>query len=107
MIDSRDLGSRQNLADPRTIEETFRHAFEYAAFGMALVGIDGCFLQVNPSACDMFGYTAEELITKTFQELTYPDDLQVGIELFQDLLAGRRDYGWLEKRYVRKDGKVI
>jgi PAS domain S-box-containing protein len=107
MTDSRDLGSRQNLADPRTIEETFRHAFEYAAFGMALVGIDGCFLQVNPSACDMFGYTAEELITKAFQELTYPDDLQVGIELFQDLLAGRRDYGWLEKRYVRKDGKVI
>jgi len=74
---------------------------------MALVGIDGCFLQVNQSACDMFGYPAEEMITKTFQQLTYPDDLRVGIELFQDLLAGRRDYGWLQKRYVRKDGKVI
>jgi len=74
---------------------------------MALVGTDGCFLQVNPSACEMFGYPAEELVTKTFQELTYPDDLEVGLELFQDLLAGSRDYGWLEKRYVRKDGKVI
>jgi PAS domain S-box-containing protein len=74
---------------------------------MALVGTDGCFLQVNPSACEMFGYPAEELITKTFQELTYPDDLEVGLEMLHDLLAGRRDYGWLEKRYVRKDGKVI
>ena len=88
-------------------EETFRRAFEYAAFGMVLVGTDGCFLQVNQSACEMFGYPAEELITKTFQELTYPDDLEVGVGLFQDLLAGRRDYGWLEKRYVRKDGMVI
>jgi PAS domain S-box-containing protein len=74
---------------------------------MALVGTDGCFLQVNPSICKMFGYPAEELVTKTFQELTYHDDLQVGVELFRDILAGRRDYGWLEKRYVRKDGKVI
>jgi PAS domain S-box-containing protein len=55
----------------------------------------------------MFGYPVEELVTKTFQELTFPDDLEVGVELFEDLLAGRRDYGWLEKRYVRKDGKVI
>jgi PAS domain S-box-containing protein len=74
---------------------------------MVLVGTDGCLLQVNQSACDMFGYPAEELVTKTFQELTYPDDLEVGVELFQDLMAGRRDYGWLEKRYVRKDRKVI
>ena len=88
-------------------EEQFRLAFEYAPFGMVLVGTDGRFLQVNQAACEMFGYPAEELITKTFQELTYPDDLEVGIGLFQEILAGRRDYGWLEKRYVRRDGRVI
>jgi PAS domain S-box-containing protein len=107
MTESCDLVPRQEIAEPRTAEETFRRAFEHAPFGMALVGTDGCFLQVNQSACNMFGYPAEELIAKTFQELTYPEDLQVGLELFQDLRAGRRDYGWLEKRYVRKDGKVI
>ena len=98
---------QRKIAEPGAAEETFRRAFEYAAFGMVLVGPDGCFLQVNQSACEMFGYPAEELVTKTFQELTFPDDLEVGVELFEDLLAGRRDYGWLEKRYVRKDGKVI
>jgi PAS domain S-box-containing protein len=107
MTESCDLVPRQEIAEPRTAEETFRRAFEHAPFGMALVGTDGCFLQVNQSACNMFGYPAEELIAKTFQELTYPEDLQVGLELFQDLRAGRRDYGWLEKRYVCKDGKVI
>jgi PAS domain S-box-containing protein len=97
----------RHIVAPHSAEETFRHAFEYAAFGMALVGTNGCFLQVNQSACEMFGYPAEELITKTFQELTYPDDLEVGVEMLHDFLAGRRDYGWLEKRYIRKDGKVI
>ncbi len=57
--------------------------------------------------CEMFGYRSEELIARTFQELTYTDDLELGAELLQDLIAGRRDYGWLEKRYVRKDGKII
>jgi PAS domain S-box-containing protein len=101
------LLSQQNIAEHGIAEETFRRAFEHAAFGMVLVGSDGCFLQVNRAACDMFGYPAEELITKTFQELTFPEDLEVGVELFQDLVSGRQDFGWLEKRYVRKDGKVI
>jgi PAS domain S-box-containing protein len=98
---------QQKIAQPSTAEETFRRAFEYTGVGMVLVGTDGCLFQVNQAACEMFGYPAEELVTKTFQELTHPDDLEVGVELFQDILAGRRDHGWLEKRYVRKDGKVI
>jgi PAS domain S-box-containing protein len=83
---------QRKIAEPSAAEETFRRAFEYAAFGMVLVGPDGCFLQVNQSACEMFGFPAEELVTKTFQELTYPDDLEVGVELFEDLLAGKRDW---------------
>ena len=108
MTESCDRPSPHVITDHKAVaEETFKKAFEYAAFGMALVGTNGCFLQVNSSACEMFGYPAEELVAKTFQELTYPDDLEVGVEMFRDILTGRRDYGWLEKRYVRKDGKVI
>ena len=98
---------QRKMAGPSAAEETFRRAFEYAPFGMVLVSQDGCFLQVNQSACRMLGYPVEELVTKTFQELTFAEDLEVGVELFEDLLAGRRDHGWLEKRYVRKDGKAI
>jgi len=88
-------------------EERFRHAFEYAAFGMALLSVDGRFLQVNQSLCRMFGYSSEELLHRSFQELTHPDDLEVDLDLLQDMLAGERDYGWLEKRYRHKEGHVI
>jgi PAS domain S-box-containing protein len=105
---ARDITHRVQMATAlRESEERFRHAFEYAPFGMALVGTDGRFLQVNASLCRSLGYGEHELLGKTFAELTFPDDLEVGLDLFEDLLAGRRDYGWLEKRYVRKDGHVI
>jgi len=88
-------------------QERFRHAFEYAAFGMALLSVDGRFLQVNQSLCRMFGYSPEELLHRSFQELTHPDDLEVGLDLLQDMLAGKRDHGWLEKRYIHREGREI
>jgi len=91
----------------RESEERFRRAFEHAPFGMALVGADGSFLRVNQSICTMFGYSEQELLKRTFQEITYPADLDTGVDLFHELLVGTRDYGWMEKRYVRQDGGVI
>jgi PAS domain S-box-containing protein len=91
----------------RESEARFRGAFEYAPFGMALVGLHGDFLQVNRSLCAMLGYPERELLKKTFQDLTHPEDLEVGLELFHELISGAREFGWLEKRYVRKDGHTI
>jgi len=88
-------------------EERFERAFRHAAFGMALVGTDGCFLQVNSSLCRMLGYSEQELLARTFAELTHPDDVDVGMDLFRELMAGQRDYAWLEKRYVHRDGHAI
>ncbi|MGC9467676.1 MAG: PAS domain S-box protein [Anaerolineae bacterium] len=101
----------QQSADPSAAllesEARFRGAFEYAAIGMALVGPQGRFLQVNRSLCKMFGYSEDELLGKTFQELTHPDDLDVGLGLFDDLMSRKRDYGWLEKRYLHRNGRAI
>lgn len=101
--------TQQRMAEEtlRLSEERFRGAFEHAAIGMALVGLDGRFLQVNPSVCRMFGYSEHELLGKTLQELTYDEDLDVGLGLFDDLTSGVRDYAWLESRYVHKDGQVV
>jgi two-component system NtrC family sensor kinase len=54
----------------------------------------------------MLGYSEEELQGKTFAELTHPDDLQSSMELYEELMSGRRDGYGLEKRYLRKDGTV-
>lgn len=90
-----------------TSEEQFRLAFEHAAFGVALVSPEGKFLRVNEFACGMFGYSEDELLQLSFQAITHPDDLHVGLDLFRDLLAGKRDHGWLEKRYIHRDGHTI
>jgi PAS domain S-box-containing protein len=104
----RDISRRQQREEAlRESEERFRRAFEHAAFGMALVGTDGRLLRVNPSVCRMLGYSEQELLGTTFQELTYPADLEVGLDLFRELIMGERDYGWLEKRYVHKQGHPI
>ncbi|MFL7811365.1 MAG: PAS domain S-box protein [Anaerolineae bacterium] len=103
-----DVTAQREAAEAlRVSEERFRRAFDDAAIGMGLIDTDGRFLRANASLCRMFGYDEGELQAKTFQELTHPDDLQLGANLFRDLVAGERDAGWLEKRYIHKDGHVI
>jgi len=88
-------------------EETFRNAFEYSPIGMVLVSVEGKFLKVNKSVCDMLGYTADELITKTFQEITYPEDLEADLTLLQKTLNKEVSGYQMEKRYIKKDGGLI
>lgn len=91
-----------------TISEiTFQTVFENAFFGMVLVGTDGCFIKANQAACDLFGYSEDELLGLTFKEITYPDDLESGVDLFLELVSGKRKYARMEKRYIKKDGSVI
>src|SRR5918996_637682 len=68
---SRDAARRRTKAALREAEERFRGAFETAAIGMALVSPDGRFLQVNASLCGLVGYERNELLRKTFQDITH------------------------------------
>ncbi|HEY9882622.1 MAG TPA: PAS domain S-box protein [Thermosynechococcaceae cyanobacterium] len=88
-------------------EGRFRGAFDFAAIGMALVGLDGRFFQVNRSICAIFGYSESEMLTKTFQELTHPDDLEQNLRFFQQALSGEVDSYQLEKRYHHKAGHIV
>jgi diguanylate cyclase (GGDEF)-like protein/PAS domain S-box-containing protein len=85
----------------------FRATFELAAVGIAHLTLDGHWLRINRYLCDMLGYTRNELRAKTFQELTYPEDLDKDLSLVRQLLAGEIASYTLEKRYVRKDGTVM
>ena len=85
----------------------FRAVFESAAIGMALVGLDGKWLRVNPSLCDLLGRSEEELLALNFQRVTHPDDLAVDREVIHRLLEGAARSYTLEKRYLRKDGQVV
>jgi PAS domain S-box-containing protein len=91
----------------RESEQRFRATFDQAAIGIAHVGTDGRWLRVNRKLCDIVGYTREELRSRTFQEITHPDDLETDVANVRRILAGEiRTYS-LEKRYVRKDGSFV
>jgi PAS domain S-box-containing protein len=87
--------------------ELFENAFEHAATGKCLVGLDGSFLKVNPTLCQMVGYTREELLALDFQAITHPDDLDADLSLVGDLYNGKISTYRMDKRYIRKDGGIL
>ncbi|MGQ3891676.1 diguanylate cyclase domain-containing protein [Legionella sp. CNM-4043-24] len=88
-------------------ESRFRSAFDSAAIGMAIVSLDGKWLKVNKSLCQLVGYTEEELLLLDFQTITHPDDLELDLSYAQQLLTGEISSYHLEKRYIQKNGNVI
>ncbi len=106
------LFSKRNdrtLAGPaaRVSEDQFAASMHHSAIGTALVGLDGGWLRVNPAFREMLGYSAEELSSLTFQDLTHPDDLEADVQQVQALLRGEGAGYQMDKRYIRKDGSEV
>lgn len=85
----------------------FRSAFDQAGIGMALVALDGRWLHVNRALCHLVGYTEEELLQRTFQDITHPEDLEVDVEHTQRLIRGEADSYQMQKRYFHRTGKTV
>jgi PAS domain S-box-containing protein len=103
-----DISDRkQTLAVLRESEERFQNAFKFAAIGMALVAPDGRWVKVNRSLCGLVGYSEEELLTKTFQDITHPDDLETDLEFVRQMLAKKIQTYQMEKRYIHKSGRIV
>lgn len=91
----------------RLSEERFRRYFELGLIGMAItLPSKGC-LEVNDEFCRILGYEREELLKKSWPELTHPADLAGDLAHFERVLAGEMDGYTLDKRFIRKDGQVV
>ncbi len=88
-------------------ESRFRGAFEASGVGMVLVALDGRWLKVNESLCTILGYSEAQLLARTFQSITHPDDLKNDLEYVQKLIDNQIPYYRLEKRYYHRDGYIV
>jgi PAS domain S-box-containing protein len=89
-------------------EERFRAMFELASVGMAQADLDtGRWQRVNRKLCEITGYSADELLSMSFTEITHPEDRQRDCDAFQRVVQGEAPAYRNEKRYIRKDGKIV
>jgi PAS domain S-box-containing protein len=102
-----ELERKQAEEALRQSGERFRAAFEHSAIGMALVSPEGNWLKVNKWVCDIVGYTADELMAKTFQDITHTEDLDTDLAFVRQMLAGEIESYQMEKRYFDKDGHIV
>jgi diguanylate cyclase (GGDEF)-like protein/PAS domain S-box-containing protein len=105
-----DLGAHSDdhaYARLSEAEERFRLAFEHAPIGIALVSLDGGFTRVNRALCDLLGFDVSELVSKTFQEITHPEDLDIDLEYVRQVIAGDLRAYEMEKRYFHHDGHIV
>ena len=97
----------ERTAELSQSESRFRAFFEQAAVGIAHVALDGRFLRLNQKFCDIVGYAQDEMMSKSFQDISRPDDLGADLDLLGRLLDGQEDTYSIEKRYCRKDSSLV
>ena len=108
IAEGRDITARKHAEEAlRESEERFRRIFEDGPLGMAIVGSDFRFISVNRMLCEITGYTDQELLTRSFADITHPEHLDHDMTEVRKLYAGEIPRYRTEKRYVRKDGSVI
>lgn len=106
-----DVEIREQLEEARRLQAVadtrYRRSVDNAAIGMCLITPDGRFLDVNEALCRLFGYDAETLKNKTWQELTAPNYLEADLKKVQDVLECRLESYRMLKQYVHADGHLI
>jgi PAS domain S-box-containing protein len=105
---ARDMTERMRAEEGlRESEARYRATFDNAAVGIAHVGLDGRWLRFNDAICAITGYPRDVLLTKTFADITHPDDVEADWSEVRRLLAGEANTFSKEKRYIRQDGSLV
>ena len=88
-------------------EACFRRYFDLGSVGMAITSPEKGFIEVNDELCRIWGYERSELLRTSWTAITHPDDLALDLANFERVMAGQLDGYSIDKRFIRKDGRVI
>lgn len=88
-------------------EELFRKTFSHAAVGMAVIDLKGNISKVNKNLCDYLGYTNKQLLQKSFNKFSHPEDKDLSNDFIEELLMGKSESFRLDKRYIHKDDSIL
>ncbi|WP_133138037.1 GGDEF domain-containing protein [Legionella rowbothamii] len=102
-----EIYSSNLLSDLKRSEANFRNTIENAPIGMALVSPEGECLHANQTLQDTLGYSNAELCSRSMFDITYPSDMSMTRDAMSKLIKGEMRIAHLEKRYIRKDGRII
>jgi PAS domain S-box-containing protein len=97
---------KRKLAE-NAILERLRRCFDLGIVGMAVTSPAKGFIEANDRLCEILGYDHDELQSLTWSKLTHPDDLAADVAQFKRMCAGEFDRYSLNKRFIRKDGRVV
>ncbi|MBP0030187.1 PAS domain S-box protein [Roseofilum sp. Guam] len=104
----RDISERKKAEEAlRESEERFRAIFEQVAVGMAIVTLNGHFFRVNQKFCDILGYNRPEMLSRTFEDITAPEDLGKLMGTIDRILTEDNPSETLESQYICKDNKIV
>lgn len=111
---TRLIGTHTDISERKNFEEhlienelKFRAAFENVNYGKIIVGKDKKILQCNKAFCNILGYTSDDLLGKTFDDITHPEDIDHSDVIYKDLINGKKSYVQFQKHYLKKNGDII
>ena len=96
--------SRNELAE---IKLRFHGIFDLTTVGIAHVSLEGKFLEVNRKWCEIVGYSEDDMLNLTFQDITHPDDLDDDLEYVRQVLEREIETYSMDKRYYRENGSLV
>lgn len=110
----RMVGLNADITERKRAQEALRRSevqlARAEAFSLVMlthVGLDGRWLKVPPTLCELLGYSEQELLSGTFKDVTHPDDFELDWRQCQRIIRGEIKSFDLEKRYLHKDGHTL